>query len=327
MRKVGRSRFHLYAAAFAFGQCLACDASAQNYPNKPVYMVLGSAAGGGVDSITRVLAPNLSDHLGQPVVIENRAGASGAIATERVAKALADGYTLTLLSSNAVIVSVLRTNLPYSLERDLAPVSLVTSAPQVLVVHPSVPARNVKELIALARSRPGKLNYGSDGVGSFAHLVGELFSSMANVKLVHVPYKGAPAAAMATAAGETSMNFPSLTSALPFLKTGKFRLLAVTSAKRSSLMPTIPTLDESGVPGYDNTNWMGVFAPAAVPKNILAQLNAALGKVVNTPEMKESINKIGQEPQTNSPEQFAAFVRSETAKFAKLINLIGLEAE
>jgi len=326
MQKVQRSRSWLYAVVTVFAQFLASGALAQSYPNKPVNIVLGSAAGGGNDTITRLIAPKLSEYLGQPVVIENRPGASGSIAAERVAKSPADGYTLILLSNNAVIVSMLRT-LPFDLERDFAPVSQVTFASMVLVVHPSVPASNVKELIALARSRPGKLNYGSDSVGSAAHLAGELFHSMAKIRLVHVPYKGAPAAVMATATGETSMNIPSITTALPLLGAGKLRALAVTSAKRASSLPSIPTIDESGVPGYDYGVWYGMLAPAAVPKDILAQLNAAVIKAVNTPGMKESINKIGQEPQTSSPAQFAAFMRSEIANFAKLTKLAGLKAE
>jgi len=326
MRKAQRRRFWLYTVVTVFAQPLASEALAQSYPNKPVRMVAGTTPGGGADTICRLIAPKLSEYLGQQVIVENRPGASGAIATERVAKSPPDGYTLQMITSSTIIVVALRANLPFDLERDLAPVSLVTSAPLVLVVHPSVPARNVKELIALARSRPGKLDFASTGVGSTAHLAGELFSSMARIKLVHVPYKGAAEAVMATAAGEISINLPSLTSALSLLGTGKFRPLAVTSAKRSSLTPSIPTIDESGVPGYDYAVWYGVLAPAAVPKDIIAHLNAAFLKL-NTPEMKASVMKAGQELQTTSPAQFAAFIRSEIAKNAKLVKLIGLKPE
>ncbi|MBI4191762.1 MAG: tripartite tricarboxylate transporter substrate binding protein [Betaproteobacteria bacterium] len=326
MRKVQRRRFCLYTVVIVLAQLLAFEASAQSYPNKPVRIVAGSAPGGGNDTISRLLAPKLSEYLGQPVIVENRPGASGVIATERVALSPPDGYTLQMIVSSTLIVVALRADLPFDLERDLAPVSLASSLSLVLMVHPSVPARNVKELIALARSRPGKLDFGSTGVGSAAHLAGELFNSMAKIKLVNVPYKGSAGAVVATVAGEIPISFPSLSAALPLLGTGKIRLLAVTSAKRSSLTPSIPTLDESGVPGYDHTVWYGVLAPAAVPKDILAQLNAAILKL-NTAEMKEAVIKGGQELQTSSSAQFAAFIRSEIAKNAKLIKLIGLKPE
>ncbi len=327
MRKAQRSRFCLYTVVIVFAQLFAFEALAQSYPNKPVRIVVGFAAGGGTDVTARLVAQKLSQHLGQPVVVENRPGATTSIATERVAKSPADGYTLLMVSSTTLIHSALRANLPYDLERDLAPVSLVTTGALVLVVHPSVPVRNVKELIALAWSQPGKLNYGSSGVGGTTHLAGELFNLMAKVKLVHVPFKGGSESVIANAAGQIDMNFTSVTAAMPLLGAGKFQALAVTSAKRSSLMPSLPTLDESGLPGYGYSAWFGVLAPAAVPKDIMAQLNAAIGKVVNTPEMKEALNTQGLEPQTNSLEQFAAFMRSETGKFAKLIKLAGLKAE
>ncbi|MBI4189583.1 MAG: tripartite tricarboxylate transporter substrate binding protein [Betaproteobacteria bacterium] len=327
MRKAQRRRFWLYTVVTVFAQPLASEALAQSYPNKPVRMVVGMVAGGGTDVTARLVAQKLSEHLGQPVVVENRPGASTAIGTERVAKSPTDGYTLLMLSCTTSVLSAMRTNLPYDLERDFAPVSMVTTAPLVLLVHPSVPARDVKELIALARSRPGKLNYGSSGVGGISHLAGELFSLMAKVKLVHVPFKGGGESVIASASGQVDMNFPSVATATPLHGAGKLRALAVSSAKRSSLLPSIPTLDESGLPGYDLFCWWGVLAPAAVPKDIIAQLNAVIGKIVNTPEMKESINKQGMEPQTNSLEQFAAFMRNEMAQYAKLVKLAGLKIE
>jgi tripartite-type tricarboxylate transporter receptor subunit TctC len=303
---------------------MGSEAPAQSYPNKPVRIMVGFAAGGGTDVTARLVAQKISSQLGQSVVVENRPGASGAIAAENVARSPADGYTLLMVASTTFINSVLRSQ---DLERDLTPVSLVTIAPLVLVVHPSVPVRDVKELIALARTRPGKLNYGSDGVGGTTHLAGELFNLMAEVKLVHVPYKGAGESVVATASGQVDINFPSAPAALPLLGAGKFRALAVTSAKRSSLLPSIPTLDESGLTGYDVPTWYGMLAPAAVPKDIIAQLNAAIIKVVNTPEMKEAINKQGMEPQTNSPEQFTAFMRRQSGQIAKLVELAGMKAE
>ncbi len=324
MRKVSRSGFWVYAVVTVVGQLLVSEAPAQGYPNKPVRMMVGFAAGGGTDVTARLVAQKLTQHLGQSVVVENRPGASGAIAAESVARSSADGYLLLMVASTTFINSVLRAQ---DLERDLTPVSLVTIAPLVLVVHPSVPAHDVKELIALARTRPGKLNYGSDGVGGTTHLAGELFNLMAKVSLVHVPYKGAGESVVATASGQVDINFPSAPAALPLLGAGKFRALAVTSARRSSLLPSIPTLDESGLAGYDVPTWYGVLAPAAVPKDIIAQLTAAIGKVVNTPEMKEAINKQGMEPQTSSPEQFAAFMRRQSGQIAKLVELAGMKAE
>ena len=324
MRKVSRSGLWLYTFIIAAGQSLSFEAPAQSYPTKPVRLMVGFAPGGGTDVTSRLIAQKLTSLLGQSVVVENRAGASGAIAAEFVARSPADGYTLLMIASTTFINSVLRAQ---NLERDLTPVSLATMAPLVLVVHPSVPARDVKELIALARTRPGKLNYGSDGVGGTTHLAGELFNFMAKVKLVHVPYKGAGDSVIATASGQVDINFPSAPAALPLLGAGKFRALAVTSVKRSSLLPSIPTLDESGFPGFDVPTWFGVVAPVAVPKEIIAQLNAAILKVVNTPEMKEAINKQGMEPQTNSPEQFAAFMRRQSGQIAKLVELAGMKAE
>ena len=303
------------------------DAVAQSYPVKPIRLLVGFSPGGVVDAAARIVAQKLTEHLGQPVIAENRTGASGAIANEMVARAPADGYTLLLLPSSATILPALRVKLPYDLERDLAPVSLAANAPFVLAVHPSVPARNVKELIALARLHPGKLSYGSSGVGSAVHLAGALFNSMASVSIIHVPYKGGGESVIAHAAGHIEISYPSIPALLPFLETGRLRPLAVTGIKRASLMPSIPTLDESGLRGYDRTNWNGVAAPAGVSKAIITRLNAAIGKVVSTAEMKEALNKQGLEPQSNTPEQFAAFIHDEILKHAELIKLVGVTGE
>jgi tripartite-type tricarboxylate transporter receptor subunit TctC len=225
------------------------------------------------------------------------------------------------------VQSALRNNLPYDLKRDLAPVSLVSIGPFVLVVHPSLPARNVKEFIALARSQPGKLDYGSPGVGSANHLVGELFDLQAKVKLVHVPYKGSGEAVIAAASGQTPVSFPSVSGALPLLATGKLRPLAVTSAKRVSSLPSVTTLDESGLPGFDYFAWYGVSAPAGAPKDIIMRLNAVLGRIVQMSDVKEALNKQGLEPQSSTPEQFAAVISREIEQTVKLIQLTGLKAE
>ncbi len=325
MRKPGRSVFLLFAAIVACANLSVSDALAQSYPVKPVRILVGFAPGGAVDIIARMVGQKLSENLGQPVLIENRPGASTAIATDRVAKSPADGYTLLLIAISTAIQSALRTNLPYDLKRDLAAVSLVSIGPFVLAVHPSLPARNVKELIALARSQPGKLSVGSPGIGSAPHLAGELFKSSTKVNVVHVPYKGSGDSVVAAASGLVPVVFASLASALTLLDAGKLRPLAVTTAKRASLLPSTPTLDESGLRGYDYSAWYGVSAPSGVPKDIIARLNTVLGKVV--PEIKEPLNKQGLEPRTSTPEQFAALIDREIERSVELIQLIGLKAE
>lgn len=327
---MGRPAWGVIQLISAFVACAGLsvvDASAQGYPSRPIRMVVGYVPGGAVDVTARLMGQKLSEYLGQPVVVENRPGASGSIADERVAKSSPDGYTVLMIPASATVQPALRSNLPYDLERDLAPVSLVVIGPYALVVHVLVPARNVKELITLARAQPGKLNYGSAGIGSSQHLTGELFNLMAKVTIAHVPFKGSGESSVANAAGHVQMSFPSITAALPLLEAGKLRLLAVTSLMRTSLMPTIPTLNESGLPGYDRSGWYGVLAPAGVPKNVVAQLNAAIGRIVGTPEMKEAFKKQGLEPQPGTPEEFAARIRSEIVQNAKLVKLAGAKAE
>lgn len=325
MPKFGMLR--LCAVIAACAGLVVCDALAQGYPVKPIRMVVGYSPGGGTDATARVVAQKLSETLGQSVLVENRPGASGSIAVERVASSPADGYTLLMLTSNETVLPAMRAKLPFDLRRDFAPVSLVTIGPMLLVVHPSVPARSVKDLIALARAQPGKLSFGSSGFGGTPHLAGELFSSMAKVKLMHIAYKGGADAVIAAASGQVDMSFASITSGLPLLGVGKLRALAVTSGKRMSTVPSIPTLHESDVTGYDYSAWYGVAAPAGMPKTIITRLNSEIGRVVNTAEMKESLNKQGLEPQTNTAEQFAAFIDSEIERSAGLIRLTGAKGE
>jgi tripartite-type tricarboxylate transporter receptor subunit TctC len=317
--------------------CIAVLAAAQTapsspsslYPVKPVRILVGFSAGGIADVTARLVAQKLSEPLGQQVIIENRPGASGAIATERVATSPADGYTLLAPTAADAVIPALRAKLPYDLQRDLAPVSLLAVAPFVLVVHPSVPARNVKELIALARAQPGKLSYGSVGTGTTPHWSAEALKMMAKVNILHVPYKGGLDNVIATANGSVDMVFASMPSLTPLIGSGtqKLRPLAVTSAKRASFMPALPSLHESGVTGYDRSSWVGMLAPSGVPKDIVARINAALVKVVNTTEMKEAFSRQGLEAQTNTPEQFAAFIANQLEQNAKLIRAIGLKAE
>ena len=317
----------LFAGLAACASLLAFDSVAQSYPVKPIRLVVGFTPGGVSSAIARLLSQKMAEPLGQPVLVENRGGASGAIAYEMVAKSPADGYTLLIIGATAAVLPALRANLPYDLERDLAPVSMVAIAPFVLVIHPSVPARNVKELIALARSQPGKLSYGSVGAGSPPHLMAELFKLMAEVNVVHVPYKGGTENAIANASGQIEMSFLSIPSLLPLLTSGRLRPLAVSSIKRASFLASLPTLDESGLRGYDYSNWNGVTVPAGTPKDIIARLSALIEKVVNTPDMKEALGRQGLEPQTSTPDQLAVFIHGEVVKNAKLIKLIGMKAE
>jgi tripartite-type tricarboxylate transporter receptor subunit TctC len=317
------------AMALAFTALTAATsvAEAQGWPARPVRLVVGFAAGGGADTTARPVVQKLSELYGQPFLVENRPGASSSIAIERVAKAEADGYTLLQLSSPGIAQAVLRVKLPYDIVRDLAPISLMTYAPAVLVVHPSMQVKDVKELIAMARSRPGKLNYGSSGMGGSAHFAGELFNMMAKVDMTHVPYKGGADAVVATAAGQIEVSYPSVPSALPLIAGGKVRPLAVASIKRVSSLPNVPTLDESGLTGYDLSVWYGMLAPTGTPQAIITSLNGALNKLINTPEMKDIFNKGGLELQTSTTQEFAALINREIDLYARLSKQAGMKAE
>ena len=327
MRNVRAKIFLVLAAAVAGDALILGDAAAQAYPNKPLRIITGFVPGGSSDVIARLVAQKLTETLGQSVVVENRPGASTAIAAERVAASPPDGYTLLLVAASTTIQSALRKNLPYDLERGFAHVSLVAIGPFVLVVHPSLPVRSVNELIALARSQPGKLNYGSPGVGSVNHLTGELFRLGAKVDIVHVPYKGSAESSVANAAGEIALSFPSIPAALPLLEARRLRALAVTSINRVPVLPAVPTLDEAALPGFNYAGALGLSVPAAVPREIVTQLNAAIVKVVNTAEMREAIGKQGFEAQASTPEQFAALIQNDLVKLSKLIEITGMKAD
>lgn len=310
----------------AVGQS-ASTGSGQAYPAKPVKIMVGFAAGGASDITARMLAPKLSELLGQQIIIENRGGSGGMLATDAVAKSPADGYTLLLMPAADAVQPALRRKLPYDLERDFTPVSRAVFGPWFLVVHPSVPVRNVKELVTLARATPGKLNYASSGIGSSAHMANELFNALAKVNVVHVPYKGTSDGVTAVASGEVDMIFASIPASLPLLAAKRVKALAVTTGQRTPLAPTMPTLNESGVPGYDRSGWYGVLAPANVPRDIIMRLNAAIVKIVNTPEMKDAFMKQGLDPATSTPEAFATFIRDEVAQNIKLVKAAGIKVE
>jgi tripartite-type tricarboxylate transporter receptor subunit TctC len=316
---------HVGAALLSCG-CIA-HAVAQTYPSKPVRVLVGFAAGGGTDTAARMVAQKLTESLGQPVVVENRAGSGGIIASDAVAKAAPDGYTLLMMAAADSIQPAMRIKMPYELPKDFSPISLVVTGAFVLVIHPSVPAKNIRELVAIARSRPGELNYATSGIGSSAHLAAELMNSLAKVKTIHVPYKGVSQGVVGVASGEADMIFASVTAAQPLIDAGRLRPIAVSTAKRSALMPNMPTLHESGVPGYDRTGWYGMMGPAGLSKDVLTKLNSSIVKAVNTPEMKASFFKQGLEAETNSPEQFTEMIRREVEQNIKLARGAAIKPE
>ncbi len=300
---------------------------AQQYPAKPIRIVVGFAAGGASDVTARMLAPKMNALLGQPVIIENRLGSGGAIATEFVAKAPPDGYAVLLMPAADAVQPAVRRKLPYDLEKDLAPVGRIALGPWVVVVNPSVPARTTQQLIALARASPGKLNYASSGIGSSAHITTELFASMAGIKLTHIPYKGVSDGVVATGTGQCDMIFASYPAASPLLQINKVRPIAVSIAKRWVMMPEIPTLDESGVKGFDRSGWYGMLVPAHTPKDVVARLNTAIVSILAAPDMADSLRKQGLEPNTSTPEEFGAFIRNEIAQNIKIAKSAGIVVE
>ncbi len=308
------------AMAFA-----SAGVSAQSYPNKPVRLVVGFVAGGSTDLAGRFMAQKLGEQFGQQVIVENRPGAGTAIANERVATAAPDGYTLLLMTASGAGLSAARSDLPYDINRDFVPIARGTATTYVLMIHPSVPVRGVKDLIALARASPGKLSYASEGVAASAHINGELFKSMAKLDMLHVPFKGGIESSTAVAAGHVDVGFPSLTASLPMADIGKVRLLAVTSAKRSAMKPDLPTISEAGLPGYDRASWNGLMAPSATPKEIVAQLQAAMEKLLNHPQAREQLMKIGLEPNYLPGEQFGAYLRNEVTQISRLMKAIAFK--
>ncbi|RPI47855.1 MAG: tripartite tricarboxylate transporter substrate binding protein [Betaproteobacteria bacterium] len=309
------------------GACLApffliATAGAQTWPSKPLRIVTPFPAGGGTDFVARIAAQKLGEQLGQNVLVDNRAGAGGIIGTELAARAPGDGYTL-LMGSNGplAILPNLRTKLPYDVNRDLAPIGLVCVMPYVFVVHPVLPVKNVKELVALAKSRPGQLNYGSPGIGATNHLSVELLKTLAGIDLVHVPYKGVPPALADLVAGQVQFMSGDLSTVLPQVKAGRLRALATTGLKRSSLVPELPTVAENGVPGYEATGWFGLLAPAGLDKELVNRLNASLVRGVADKDARSRLTALGGDVMTGTPDQFAAHIRAESAKWAKIITV------
>ena len=303
-------------------------AFAQNYPTKPIRILIAQAPGSATDTISRVVGNRLSEALGQPIVVEARPGAGGAVGTEAAARSAPDGYTL-FMANNSTHGSnpALYPKLPYDAVNDFAPISMVASVPYVLVVHPSVPVSSVQELIALAKSQPGKLNYASAGNGSTHQFCGELLKSTAGIDLVHIPYKGSPPGITAVLAGEVSLMFANLTDINSQIRGGKVKALAVTTLKRAALFPNLPTMVEAGVPDFEITSWFGLLAPAGTPAPIVARLNAEMVKVLAREDVRSTLGAQGLNVASSSPEQFAAHIKSEIARFTRIARTAGIKAE
>jgi len=297
------------------------------YPNRPIRMILPASPGGPVDVIARTVGAGLAEALGQPIVMDNRAGAGGIIGAEIVARGNPDGYTLMFAHSGPLAIeAALHSKLSYHPLKDFAPVSLVASSPYALIVNPSTPVKSVKELVALAKSRPGKFHYASGGVGTGIHMAGELFNLAAGLKIVHVPYKGAGPSMAALMGGEVDLMFNGVSSALPHVKSGKLRALAISSTQRSSLLPDLPTVAESGL-RYETSGWYGLVAPAGTPQPVTARLQASLHKSLNTPEMKERLAVQGIDGIASTPEQLTRHLRDELDKWTAVVKAAGLKVD
>ena len=310
-----RARWLAVVLALVCAHALAAD-----YPSRPIRLIVPFAPGGGNDTVARLVGQKLEAELGQPVVIDNRAGAGGIVGAEAAARAAPDGYTLFLggVGSHAINPN-LHANLTYDPIKDFQPISLIAAAPLVLVVHPSVPAHSAQELVALAKAQPGKLNYASNGNGSSSHLAAAMFATMTGTEMVHVPYKGLAPALTDLLSGQVQLMFSSVVAILPHVKAGKLRALAVSSARRMPLLPDLPTIAEAGVPGYQSSSWYGILAPAGTPPDVVARLNAALVKIVAEPDVKQALAQEGAEPVGNSPQAFGAFIQAEKQRLGDVI--------
>ena len=322
MKTMSKAGLSMVVALAAFA------AQAAEWPDKPIRVILSVPAGATPDVTARLVFPGLSQQLGVSLVADNRAGGGGVIGAEIAAKSAPDGYTLFISSPGALtILPHMRKGIPYDTIRDFAPVSLISIGPFVLMTHPSVPAKTVRELIALAKSQPGKLNYASAGNGVANHLAGELFKQMAGVDIVHVPYKGAPQAVTDVLAGHMNMMFNSVAPIVGYIKTGKIRVLGIASLQRSPQLPDVPTIHESGVPGFEAVNWFGLFAPAKTPRTIVSRVNGALVKTVKTPELQAQFIALGADPVGSTVEEFTAFVKRDMEKYEKVVRISGAKVD
>jgi len=321
-------RFSFSASVFLLTGLVALPAAAQNYPSKPIRILIAQAPGSATDNVSRVLTGKLTAQMGQQFIIEARPGAGGAVGTEAAARSPADGYTL-FMANNSTHGSnpAVYKKLPYDAIKDFSPIILIASTPYVLTAHPSLPVKTVKELVALAKKRPGDLNYGSAGNGSTHHLSGELLNMMAGIKLVHVPYKGTTPALTGLLSGEVSVMFFTVVGIEPHAKTGKARVLAVTTPKRAPLMPELPTMVEAGFPGFEVTSWFGLLAPAGTPPAIISRMNAESTKALAQPDVTGALKKMGFDPVGGTPEQFATHIKAEVERFTKLVKATGITVE
>jgi len=305
----------------------AAGAFAQGYPNKPIRYIVPWPPGGGGDVISRMLSPRLAEALGQQVVIDNRGGAAGNIGAELTAKSPPDGYTIVFAYSGTHAINPsIYSKMPFK-ESDFAPIIWLSSVPELVVVHPSLPVKTVKGLIALAKAKPGQLSYGSAGSGAINHLAGELFNMMAGTKLIHVPYKGGGPAVIALLSGEITLILIDPASVVPHIKSGKLRAIAVTSAKHALAMPELPTVAEAGVPGYEVTSWNGILIPAGAPADVIRRLNGKLNKIINAPDMNARMIEFGYEPVGGPPEKFGEHIRAEIAKWAPVVKAAGVKVD
>ena len=316
------------AAALALAPAIAlAQSGADVYPNRPVRFILPFPPGGGTDILGRLIAERLTASLGQPVVVENRGGAGGNVGVEVAAKAAPDGYTIVLVAPSLAISATLYSKLNYDAVKDFAPISLVAAVPNVMVTNPAVNAQNLAEFIALAKTRPGGMNFGSGGSGTSNHLAGELFNSVVGVKLVHVPYKGVNLAMNDVLSGQVQLVVMGIPAVAPHIKAGKLRALGVLARERSPTLPDVPTIAEAGLPNFEVTTWYGVLAPAGTPRTIINRLNAELVRIMHSPELKDRLAALATDPLTGTPDEFAEFIRQEIAKWGKVVRDAGLKAD
>jgi tripartite-type tricarboxylate transporter receptor subunit TctC len=305
----------------------AAPLSAQTYPAKSIRFLVGFPPGGGSDIMARSVSQRLSESLSRQVVVDNRPGANANIAAETAARSPPDGYTMVLISAPHAVSKTLYRSLAYDLEKDLTPIALLGTVPHALIVHPSLPAKSVNELISLARARSGQLTVASAGVGATDHIAAEMFASMAKVKYLHVPYKGSGPALVDLVSGQVAAMFASMPSAVPYVRNGRVRSLAVTGAKRAVVMPEIPTIAESGLPGYELTTWYGIMFPAGTPREIVARMNTEINRAISLPDVRERLAAVGAEPLGGTPEAYGAVIKSDVARFTKIIKDADIQAE
>ncbi len=310
-----------------FSACNITPAVAADYPNRPLRIIVPFTAGGSTDVLARMIGKNLTEAWGQQVVVDNRAGANGVIAAELIAKSNPDGHSLLMVAIGHALNPSLNKKLPYDSDKDFQPISLTAILPLLLAVHPSVKANNVRELIALARNSAKPLNYASGGIGSSQHLAGELINTMAGIKMTHVPYKGGGPGLVDLLAGQVNVMASTILSVAPHGRTGKLRVLGITTAKRSAAWPDVPTVAEAGIKGYESIAWYGLVAPAGIPPDVLGKLSAEVIKGTKSKDMQDALIKQGAEPVGNGPKEFAAFIKSETAKYARVVREAGIKAE